>query len=209
MSKRGRFGKYGENKRYERLRKSRRASNLYQKSGPKPLRNSQHLHPKDIRGRVKLQHANPSDAHFIEQLSDKAFRVYGPYGSLISQWFESGLTFTLIAFLKQKPVGFAMMGSVSKGACPGHMGELLAIAVESGSRKRGIGTLLLKGVERKAAEWGVTRIGLHTAVDNIPARNLFEKNGYRIYGTRRRFYPAGQDAYKLIKEIGQTGDQIK
>ncbi len=150
----------------------------------------------------------PTDAGFIEQLSDRAFRQYGPYGSLIMQWFESDITLTLIALVKQKPAGLAMIGSVLDDAFQGQVGELLAIAVEPEYRHWGIGTLLLKGVEGKAAELGVSRIGLHTAIDNVPARNLFERNGYRVCGTRNRFYPAGQDAVELIKEIAQTDEQI-
>jgi ribosomal protein S18 acetylase RimI-like enzyme len=44
---------------------------------------------------------------------------------------------------------------------------------------------------------------LHTAEENLSAQKLFLKNGYHPWGMEQGFYPAGQDALLMSKEIGE------
>jgi ribosomal protein S18 acetylase RimI-like enzyme len=196
VSRQGRFGKYGDMKRLERLRGSR-THMLPARAAP------QHGRPARFRAeRISIRRADLSDMNFIGRLSGRVFSVYGPYTHLVPAWFESGLTLTLVAVEKGVPVGFAMMGRFLEGLekqetrC-----ELLAIAVDPSLHRRGIGGMLLCKIEKEAERLGETALLLHTAVDNVPAQDLFKKNHFIPLSLKKHFYPAGQDAVMMIKAI--------
>jgi ribosomal protein S18 acetylase RimI-like enzyme len=150
---------------------------------------------------VKIRPARPSDSHYIAQLSERVFRIYGPYEKIISSWLESGMTVTLLALMNRKPAGFVMISQFPQGAKPQQLSELLAIAVAPEEQRIGIGEMLLKEVEKKAAQMGITELFLHTAEGNRAAQNLFAKNGYVLWGFNEGFYPAGQNALIMSKKI--------
>ncbi|MBW1769229.1 MAG: GNAT family N-acetyltransferase [Deltaproteobacteria bacterium] len=191
MGNRGRFGKYGEIKRVDRLRRARG-----EKGTPLKKEGYQEV-------RAKIDPARASDAAFIGQLSGKVFNIYGHYKNIVSRWFELGVTATLVALMDGKPAGFAMIGRLSNDRTMQHVSELLAIAVEQEKRRMGVGEMLIMEIEREAAELDVRRLFLHTATGNLSARRLFTRNGYSPCEIKRRFYPAGQDALMMSKEIAR------
>jgi len=202
MGQRGRFGKYGEIKRLNRLRHARKSA---------PFRYGQVARPSahrpsftesaDKKAPVKIRPARPSDFHYIVQLSESVFHIYGPYERIISSWLESGMTVTLVALMKRKPAGFVMISHFPQEASPQQVSELLAIAVAPKRQRMGIGEMLLKEVERRAAQMGIIELFLHTAEENLAAQNLFAKNKYVSRGIRESFYPAGQNALIMSKKI--------
>jgi ribosomal protein S18 acetylase RimI-like enzyme len=205
MGNRGRFGKYGETKRFNRLRragKSRPTPHELQ-SRPSKLRHDSQktIHPK---ARVKIRSAGSPDAPFIGQLSGRVFHIYGPYEDIVFRWFQLDITTTIIATMDKKPVGFAMIGDISNRWDLPQISELLAIAVEPERQGMGVGDILIREAESKALEFNIKRIFLHTAVNNLSARKLFTKNGYRIWEIKENFYPKGQDAVMMSKEIGES-----
>ena len=152
-------------------------------------------------GKISIRRANLGDIGFIGQLSGRAFGVYGPYRNLVPGWFESNSTITLIAGEKGKPVGFAMMGRLLDESERENRCELLAIAVEPNVRRRGIGRMLLRKMEKEASRLNEEILFLHTATDNIPAQELFKKIGFTALSVKKHFYPSGQDAVKMMKVI--------
>ena len=205
MGHRGRFGKYGEIKRMSRLRRTRKSRSF---SRGLDARSCAHGPPFKALGvkktSVKIRPAKPSDSRYIAQLSERVFRIYGPYEKVISTWLESGMTVTLMAVMNRKPAGFAMISHFSEEANPQQVSELLAIAVAPEKQRMGIGEMLLKEVERKAAQRGITELFLHTAEENFAAQNLFAKNEYVLWGINEGFYPAGQNALIMSKKISKT-----
>ena len=111
------------------------------------------------------------------------------------------MTVTIVAVEDKKSVGFAMIGPFSSESHGPQVAELLAIAVEPEKQHRGIGQRLIEEVEARAAELKVKRILLHTATENLPARKLFLRNSYNSWGIEKTFYPAGQDALVMSKDI--------
>jgi [ribosomal protein S18]-alanine N-acetyltransferase len=101
----------------------------------------------------------------------------------------------------KRPVGYVMLArSQGEGLGP-RLSELLAIAVEAGARRWGIGDLLMREMIRKAEELLVKTLILYTAVDNLPAQALFKKHGFAPAGVKKGFYPEGQSALLMQKEI--------
>ncbi len=202
MGHRGRFGKYGENKRLERLRQAGNRDSTGRAAKVRP-REEVSFSKKRVtqRVRIRIGPAMALDLDFIRALSRRAFQKYGSYQDVISQWFQSEMTDTIIGRMERGPVGFAMIGLMEDEDPVQKVCELLAIAVEPDKRHKGIGQMLMKAVEEKAVEWQAERIVLHTAEENLPARSLFTRNGFVPWGMKTHFYPAGQDALVMSKII--------
>jgi ribosomal-protein-alanine N-acetyltransferase len=151
--------------------------------------------------RIHVREARPADRVFISRLSGLAFRRFGAYAGIIRDWLDSGAAMTLLALSGDRPVGFAMAARIPPPlTAPGET-EILAIAVDPGVRRSGIGRLLLRRLETAAREAGAGVIRLHTAAGNLQARALFEGEGYQVLGLERCFYPRGQDAVLMAKEM--------
>ncbi|MBW1742920.1 MAG: GNAT family N-acetyltransferase [Deltaproteobacteria bacterium] len=155
----------------------------------------------DLDRSVSVRIARAGDVDYIRSLSKTAFQEYGPYEEMLPDWFTSGITVTLLAVLEERPVGFAMIRRLGRESRLHRVSELLAIAVEPEQRKRGIGDLLLNEIQKAADRTGVETLVLHTAIENLPGRGLFKKHGFILLDTRSSFYPRGQDAVMMYKDI--------
>jgi ribosomal protein S18 acetylase RimI-like enzyme len=151
--------------------------------------------------RVLVRPANPGDVDYIRSLSKRVFQQYGPYEDMVTHWFESGRTVTLLALMKKHPVGFVMLGRLEHPFYLPIVSEVLAVAVEPSRSRLGIGSLLMKEVQRKAKEIEVETLVLHTAIDNLVGQRLFRTCGFASSEIKKEFYPAGQDALMMYKEI--------
>jgi ribosomal protein S18 acetylase RimI-like enzyme len=151
---------------------------------------------------VVMRHAIASDSSFIGRLSRKVFTIYGPYEDILSGWFisEKGIT-TIMACQDNIQIGFAMLGELCSGYDLQNASELLGIAVEPEKQGKGVGRMLLRAIDAVSADLGVKWLLLHSAADNTPARRLYEKTGYRPLEIKRNFYPEGQDAVVMYKEL--------
>jgi ribosomal-protein-alanine N-acetyltransferase len=78
---------------------------------------------------------------------------------------------------------------------------LINLLVDAAYRRRGIGSLLLKAMEDFARENGARVIMFDTAIDNIPALNLYFKNGFKICGYNEKLYDNAKTALYLAKEL--------
>ncbi len=202
MGSSGRYGKYGETKSFDRLRKSGSGQLLaiardFGTSG----RSAPHGNKPLPRDQIRITPARVTDASYIRSLSKQVFIQYGPYDDTLTRWFLSGITLTLLASMGRRPVGFAMLGRSAHESPLSHIYELLAIAVESEVQNLGIGTLLMKKIEGKARELDAETLVLHTAVDNTFGRKLFKKHGFVASETKFHFYPGGQDALMMCKDF--------
>ena len=82
-------------------------------------------------------------------------------------------------------------------------GEITNVAVEEEARSHGVGKLLVSCAKIEAQRRGVCRIVLEVRVSNTPAISLYQKEGFRILGTRRDFYELPrEDAYIMAWETG-------
>lgn len=78
--------------------------------------------------------------------------------------------------------------------------EIITIGVHPDARRTGIGVALLGVMEADLKKSGVKHIFLEVAVDNTPARALYEQSGFVQIGVRPRYYD-GVDAIMMRKDI--------
>ena len=79
------------------------------------------------------------------------------------------------------------------------LAHIITLDVAEADRRRGVGSLLLSESERNLAFRGVRTILLETAIDNATAIAFWQRHGYRIEATLKRYYLGRLDAYEMRK----------
>ena len=203
MSRRGRYGKYGEIKRLERLRQVKiEAVNPKSVSPANRGQGAPHRRKSLNRQRIVIRPSRPQDLGYIERLSKHVFHPYGPYEAVLANWFQSDMALTCVALRGKKPIGFAMQSLPADLFNLPPVSELLAIAVEPSEQGHGVGRLLMAAVDKRAKALGVEKMVLYTAVENWVGQGLFTQFGFMPIETVPRFYPKGQDALMMVKDMG-------
>jgi len=198
LSNRGRFGKYGEIKRLERLALSARGKAQHSALlSAEPARKRRSPTPGI---NFKLRAGSPGDRVFVRSLSQKVFSVYGPYDEILDQWFVEEACMSFVALKKGARIGFILIGNPSVYASDMDV-EILALAVEPVLHGFGVGSALLSRAEKVLKTMGIRSLLLHTAVDNLQAVGFFKSQGFITFESRAAFYPRGQDALSMKKNL--------
>jgi [ribosomal protein S18]-alanine N-acetyltransferase len=106
--------------------------------------------------------------------------------------------FGRLAWEEDEPAGLALALDLG-GEC-----EILALGVDPGRRRGGIGSALLSAICEEATRRGGNRIFLEVAADNEAARALYAAHGFSQIGRRPHYYrrAAGPaDALVLCRKI--------
>ncbi|HYE72793.1 MAG TPA: GNAT family N-acetyltransferase [Blastocatellia bacterium] len=80
-------------------------------------------------------------------------------------------------------------------------GHITTLGVAPEYRRRGLAHLMLLELERSFASRGVLSIKLEVRVDNVSARMLYEKIGYRVLQRMNKYYSNGDDGYLMVKSL--------
>ncbi len=150
---------------------------------------------------ISFRRAGEEDQDFIKELSTAVFSIYGDYDLILPRWFLSPWVVTIIASDLGEPVGFAMLHFGGKEIWEPTLGELLAIAVKPEHQGKGVGSAIINHVEELARESHLEKIQLHTSTDNSSARHLFQKAGYLEKESKESYYPNGQTAVLMVKNL--------
>jgi ribosomal-protein-alanine N-acetyltransferase len=88
----------------------------------------------------------------------------------------------------------------------GDVADVMTIAVAPRAQGRGLGRLLLLELERRAAARAAGHVVLEVRADNAAGRGLYERGGYAVLSTRRRYYQPGDvDALVMRKSLQENG----
>jgi ribosomal-protein-alanine N-acetyltransferase len=84
----------------------------------------------------------------------------------------------------------------------GHkMGHIVTIDVATRCRRKGLGSALLRKMEKMLSERGIEVVYLEVRVDNQAARKLYERQGYVKAELLEHYYPAGTHGLRLVKQL--------
>ncbi len=149
---------------------------------------------------TEVRAAVPADAHEVARVQVRSWR--SAYRGLIAQDFLDGLspgffadryTFgrvglrmpsTLVAVDGAAVLGLATTGLCRDGDFP-NFGELMAIYVDPGHTRRGVGRSLLAAARRRLRAVGVAGALLWVLEGNAVARRFYERDGWGSDGACR------------------------
>jgi ribosomal-protein-alanine N-acetyltransferase len=97
-------------------------------------------------------------------------------------------------------IGRTLVGFILSRMVAGEA-EILSIATAAGQRGKGLGRQLLDLHLRRLAGLGVRAVFLEVAEDNVSARALYRRAGFRDAGRREGYYPAGKGALVLRRDL--------
>lgn len=84
----------------------------------------------------------------------------------------------------------------------GDTADVMTIATTVAARGRGVGQALLDELVRRACSSGASALLLEVRADNEAARKLYDRNGFELISTRRRYYQPGDvDALVLRRHL--------
>jgi [ribosomal protein S18]-alanine N-acetyltransferase len=88
----------------------------------------------------------------------------------------------------------------------GEVADVMTIAVAPRAQGRGLGRLLLTALEERATARGARHVMLEVRADNVAALGLYERSGFTVLSTRRRYYQPGDvDAIVMRKSLPERG----
>lgn len=103
---------------------------------------------------------------------------------------------------EKKMVGFIII-SLRSSEC-----HILNLCVDPHYQHQGLGRQLLEHAMTQAKQHGVEMIYLEVRRSNTRAISLYEKEGFRLLGERKEYYPSHEgheDALVLAKMLGKIG----
>jgi [ribosomal protein S18]-alanine N-acetyltransferase len=130
---------------------------------------------------------------------------------LDQQCFPPGISYSRreLSFYMRRKGSFTLIAEDEEGkgiagfivAYGGPTGHIITIDVSPSARRRGVGSLLLRGAEDRMRANGSRAVGLETAVDNTSALGFYKRYGYSVVRTWPRYYSNGVDALVMRKEF--------
>ena len=79
--------------------------------------------------------------------------------------------------------------------------EIANVAVDAPYRRQGIGKILMDAMHQRAKALGAEECLLEVRTSNAPAIALYEGYGYIRFGVRAQYYPDGEDAILMKKDL--------
>jgi ribosomal-protein-alanine acetyltransferase len=86
--------------------------------------------------------------------------------------------------------------------------HLNLLAVQPGYQRLGIGSQLLDWLEASARTAGIFTINLELRATNDGARRFYEKLGYRVTGTKARYYDGREDALRMSHDLAVSASTL-
>jgi ribosomal-protein-alanine N-acetyltransferase len=100
---------------------------------------------------------------------------------------------TKVAVLEDKVIGYICANYIMDE------GHILNLAVHPKFRRRGIGTKLVEDALNELMENYCRYLYLEVRVSNLEARKFYENLGFKVVGTRRKYYASpNEDAYLMM-----------
>jgi putative acetyltransferase len=142
-----------------------------------------------------IRHVEPGDAPAIHAILtsphviDGSMRLpYAPLSSTEARLAAKPGTHVLVADRDGEAVGFAELVTYPEHPRHAHAGELNMIVVREDLQGQGIGQALVAAVLSLADDWlMIDRVGLVVWVQNDHALRLYQRFGFEIEGTLRRY----------------------
>ena len=156
-------------------------------------------HCKKILGKqiIKVRPFMPSDLTRVYEIESRSFK--DPYHPLfllnLYQTYNQGF---FVAEINSTVRGYATSRILTG------KGHVLAIAIDKGYTRRGIGTALINQSEEYFKKNGIKTIELEVRMSNMPAIKFYKSQGFREARIIPQYYKDGENGILLIKQLKLT-----
>ncbi len=153
-----------------------------------------------------LRSYEPHDFAALHRLDQACFPAGISYSKTTLRYFLTLASADCVVAVE----GTHMVGFVLSEENP-PLAHIITLDVAEKQRRLGVGTALLQQLEANLAARGVRSVLLETAIDNEAAVAFWQRHGYRIEATLKRYYLGRLDAYEMRKILPgaarKTGQQ--
>ncbi len=154
---------------------------------------------------IEVRRPRPDDLPAVVRIEVACFSDPWDAASLSAELREDRMRRPLCALRDGKVVGYLMAWKVTDEW------HVINVAVSTGERRSGVGTILLDASLDAAISEGCVTATLEVRVSNAPALAFYEHHGFAAFDRRRRYYrDTGEDALVMIRVLrsGETGTVV-
>ncbi len=153
-----------------------------------------------------IRRAAAGDHAWLVELGGRVYGALGDYRVILPSWLEQpGVLTWLDADPGGRRRGFAMLGfyadDAEQAVC-----DLLALAVEPGDQRQGLGAGLLRHViavaERVGPAHAIRELRLTVARDNLDGQRLYRAHGFGFAPVATTRYATGLEALRMVRILG-------
>ncbi len=113
---------------------------------------------------------------------------------------ENKLAFYVVAQNDDEVLGYAGLWNMCGCA------DIMNVAVRPDARRQGMAEKMLCLLEDYCKRNSILEINLEVRVGNVPARQLYEKMGYKEISTRKGYYDGKEDGVFMKKILEEVKD---
>jgi [ribosomal protein S18]-alanine N-acetyltransferase len=151
---------------------------------------------------VTLRPYTPGDFSALHRLDQGCFPAGISYSKPALRYFLGLPTADCIVAME----GTQIAGFIITEENP-PLAHIITLDVAEKFRRLGIGSTLLAESEKNLAFRGVRHVLLETAIDNQAGIAFWQRHGYRIEATLKRYYLGRIDAYEMRKILAVRANQ--
>lgn len=134
-----------------------------------------------------------SDLEEVYELEVNCYQSPWTKEMFMSELHQNQYAMMFVLEIEKKIFGYGGMWIVLDAA------TITKVTIAQPLRGHGIGDVLLKDLLRRIDGQLCIDTTLEVRVSNTNAIKLYEKNGFLIIGTRKKYYSDGEDAYAMIR----------
>jgi len=151
----------------------------------------------ELRKGMLIRNATKDDLEKILEIERASFKRADAFSLALFKKYlkELGESFFVVSDKPNSIVGYAILGE-EEGK-----DYLLSIAIHPKKRNQGFATSLLKFLEFKCYEKGLTKLTLEVRVNNKKAIAMYKNLGFVEVGKKKDFYEDGADALVMEKSL--------
>ena len=146
---------------------------------------------------VMIRQARLSDVPAMARIETESFESPWSAAEITKDVTAGGNVYVAAAIEGDGCVGYAEFRDIAGEA------QIYNIAVDPGTRGRGIGGALLRHIVNEAEDRGCSVMNLEVRASNKAAISLYEKTGFRVVGRRKLYYEGREDAVLMDMPLGK------
>lgn len=146
---------------------------------------------------VHIRRATIDDLAALVELENSTFVIERMSTRQLRRHLESLSAEILVATRQRRVVGAAIVFFRRAN----DIARLYSIAVAASERGNGLGEALLAAIAHAARRRGSRRLRLEVRSDNAAAQRLYERLGYRHFGSHADYYEDGHAAHRYEKPL--------